>query len=520
MSPIRRHRETTRLGLNVQEVTVTLSADQNLLSPSLCVFALSLRIHTFTNKGSYSGSPVSLSWFLVSISTVRRPDPPPASSPPSFIGEYNTTIVAVPPHIVPKIMADIRSQQRVQLRKRQESRRQDADMTTSSQTLIAISKHPNSRDEVDKLTKSRQPSENQSNSRSADDHWHGRGNDDETRYRLRNRGGRFLPKSAASLLRREYHFVLAGEKDCKVFVHMMSYPGANLHAVRMLEIHFDATKLDEFAEYRFSLVLNGLQPLSNGTNPHNLKAIRLVIKGNVLFTRYSYHLASPALSKDVNGDLERLIRDVLSNSEKDQLDYKVISTERGIANALLGIRGVRQIVIEGKGTMEGSFAETIKATLNQSPGTAIIESEGSTQLSLTPEMSVIGEIYSRAYRQRSERPYPTRGEAKYDVSSLLDKDQYSVDDQDQLLNDIRGDPVTNRSVPIPMSALPRSRKTTQEVEVDDPTEARLVRQGRSTKKQNPAGKLGLGLEDMVRIHIRKQDSEDGVLKRVELGWKV
>lgn len=185
--------------------------------------------------------------------------------------------------------------------------------------------------------------------------------------------GKKQPPTSSRQLTRLDHIILEGVNDSKVFLDMFYWPDVDLTRIRVLEVHLNATKPDEYADYRLTRVLNELQPNADGTNPHNLHAVKLVVKGNVLYTRYSYSLASPAMSQDASDGLRKLVTNGLSEQEKINLRYKVYGTEKIVARALLGIRGVRQVVIEGKGKMEGQFAETIKATLIQPPGTSISE---------------------------------------------------------------------------------------------------------------------------------------------------
>jgi hypothetical protein len=92
------------------------------------------------------------------------------------------------------------------------------------------------------------------------------------------------------------YLVLADEHDCTLFSCMDIHENSETRALQILEIHLDASKQDKFVEFRLALALTGLHPRHDGTNPHNYRTIKIVVKGNVLFTRYRYHLTSPAMS--------------------------------------------------------------------------------------------------------------------------------------------------------------------------------------------------------------------------------
>ncbi|KAF1945782.1 hypothetical protein EJ02DRAFT_473718 [Clathrospora elynae] len=210
------------------------------------------------------------------------------------------------------------------------------------------------------------------------------------------------------------------------------------------------------------------------------------MKGNVLFTRYSYHLTSPARSHTVGGSLKKLLTGGFTNEEKTKIPCSINSTEKVLSRALLGIRGVKQVIIEGTGRMEGDFAETIKATLVQPPGTNIIESNNPDLPSSTHQVNGFGKARSKVYGPRALNPYPTR-------------------------------PKTFQSRPSNYETITAQRKRDQSKRWD--------------------------LKDMVQIMARKQDLEDRGLSKmtpdpdryynlclplvltgkggtVELGWKV
>jgi len=200
------------------------------------------------------------------------------------------------------------------------------------------------------------------------------------------------------------HTILRDVNDFKLFAASIQENNGVPARQCVLEIHLDASKNDEYADLHLSIALNQLHPKPNGTNPHHFEMIRLVIEGQWLYTRYNYNLASPALSSALNSveqpahDLLRRLaasgpqeekkkkkqkrqfkpdpNTPLTKLEKAELSYKVTSTERLVTKALLGIRGVDEVVFAGEGAMEGAFAEVLKNTLIQPPGTGITEPSG------------------------------------------------------------------------------------------------------------------------------------------------
>jgi hypothetical protein len=199
--------------------------------------------------------------------------------------------------------------------------------------------------------------------------------------------------------------VLRDVKGYKLFVASIQKNNGVPAQQRVLNIYLDASKNDEYVDLHLAIALNQLHPMPDGTNPHHFKTIRLVIEGEWLYTRYSYNLASPALTSAISLEhspldhaaqarLKRLAafspkqdkkqkrqykpdpKTPLTKQEKRELPYRVNSTERLVAKALLGIRGLEEVVFAGEGAMEGVFAEVLKNTLVQLPGTEVAEPSG------------------------------------------------------------------------------------------------------------------------------------------------
>ncbi|KAI4942030.1 hypothetical protein J4E91_010417 [Alternaria rosae] len=248
------------------------------------------------------------------------------------------------------------------------------------------------------------------------------------------------------------HVVLKDEADCNEFLSKTDESEAYLQDMKTLEVHLDASKMVAYTEDRFALALNKLHPRpGDATNPHNLQTIRLVVKGNTLLT---------LLSKFVDGKLKKLADGKLSDEERNKLPYKINSTEKLLASALLGIRGVKQVSIEskGKGTVEADFVATIKATLVQPPGTAIVEVSDEESEFSKHTLNRLGLIYSQAYSGNALNPYAALIPPGVE---LVDDSEGSEDDAQAAAVVKLREPVTRRpkeGVPIVVSG-PRMRGT-------------------------------------------------------------
>ncbi|KAH7091105.1 hypothetical protein FB567DRAFT_424729, partial [Paraphoma chrysanthemicola] len=198
--------------------------------------------------------------------------------------------------------------------------------------------------------------------------------------------------------------VLVNATDCDLFTNFVELAGGLDPQIRILEIHLDAGKVDDLYDFHLAVALTALHPRNDGETPHRLLAIKVVLKGTYLYTRYAYHLASPALSEDVNQRLTQLATGGLSEQDKLDLTYVISSGEKSVANALLGLRNIKHVLIEGLGNMEGEFAQVVKRTLTQPPGTTIAEPVGSDPVALsTLQLYGQGIAVSRQYYLREQQ---------------------------------------------------------------------------------------------------------------------
>jgi hypothetical protein len=372
--------------------------------------------------------------------------------------------------------------------------------------------------------------------------------------------------------------VLKDEAEYDDFISTANKSPAFLRHMKTLEIHIDTNNLVGYTEDRLALALNILHPrVDDGSNPHDLQTLQIVVAGNLLLTHYSYHLVSPVLSKFVGSRLRRLIDGKLTNEGKKNLPYKINSTEKLLGNALRGIRGVGKVSIEGtgKGTMEADFAATIKATLVQPPGTGILEASDKGSRFSTYALNRLGPIYSDAHDRGKLNPHAALipPELDYDVPCLSVKKQL-VEDGTQPIRHVKGldDHGAHGAAVVEPHGTARRAKATYETglavktryqirgamvkrseEDDGPVVKPKLRTRETTAKQTDEvettdeqvekvdeeyeseGK-GLGLGKMVRIHKKKVqpgDIDSRMLntevmsvdltakeEAIEMGWKV
>ena len=350
--------------------------------------------------------------------------------------------------------------------------------------------------------------------------------------------------SSNSPLRRD-HIILSNASDCEAFSSVANRPDHHLRDIRILDIHLDTGKPDDFVDYRLAVALTELHPYSDGINPHNIQILRLVVKGALLVTRYSYHLSSPALFDVVGKRLDKLITGNLTKKEKEQLPYMINSTEKGFSKALLGIRGVGKVLIEGRGHMEASFA----ATLAQPPGTDVFEVEDQDSPFSTPRMNRTGEIPSIGYGSKANLPYPTTsGTVEYDFSGLFKKDRFLVNEKMELAEHFCGrsashakgaailkpgkDGVAFRHVPQVQVGPVAKNRPRRGVAAEMQEEWQIEGPEEDGRDQDDS----LGMEDMMRIKARQSYPEDDGFETmntsvlpvvltsseatVEMGWRV
>lgn len=349
------------------------------------------------------------------------------------------------------------------------------------------------------------------------------------------------------------HVVVFSESDCKDFLRLTTGPNSRLGHLHTVEIHLNGGQHSEYMDDYLAMALNAFHPRPDSTNPHKLETLKLVISGRVLFHRFNYVLVSPAVSHEVKSKLNRLMTSGLSIEEKADLAFKVNSTEKSIAKAILGIRGVKNVIIEhrGRAKMEPAFADIIKRTLVLSTSAASALSEVRSD---TPTLNQEGACLSqkmRAQQLRGKKEYPTRNNnvipaSGYGTTRVL------VDEAIQILGHFTNESEettkmkaieaaksgTKRKIPpsdhhmiedtttaistakVNYTRTLRSskrRKLDPETRMADALCAKVVETASAdlvaTRQTHNAGLMEKGVEDMVRIMSKPQDGEDLVLPK-------
>ncbi|KAF2244605.1 hypothetical protein BU26DRAFT_82319 [Trematosphaeria pertusa] len=322
------------------------------------------------------------------------------------------------------------------------------------------------------------------------------------------------------------HIIIASDADRNLFLKLATYPNDAKERIRILELHLDAEEMDAYQEDKLAMALNEFHPRPDGTNPHNLDGVKIVVFGRTLFTRYNYHLVSPAVSYDVKGKLNQFLTNNLSSETKASLPYKINSTEKVLARALLGIRGVRQILVMDRGRLEAGFEETITQSLLLPPGAQEVKVSSVTVGGryATPELDREGEFYSRGYDQAAQNPYPTH-DYKLKTRTLGDKDEDSVllDETTMLLGhflNLDEDQARIEAAATAAKQHRRERRTFDEELgfLDElPQHGRGLRSNRTQQQGVSARNAGnrdtnllphLGLHNMVRLNAGHQVAED------------
>jgi len=245
------------------------------------------------------------------------------------------------------------------------------------------------------------------------------------------------------------HIILEDEKDARIFIAHVERAGHVPARNRILETHLNASNADEVKNFYLALALQTLHPRTDGTNPHQFEAIKLVVKGMALYTRYSYHLASPASSEDASTRLKKLVASGgLSAKKQSALVYALQSSKTSVARALLEIRGLKEVLITGPGRMEGAFAQAPKVTLTQPTGTGISKPLAGDSVD-SFELYREGVVKSTAYRREAARPFTSATSMHGDDTtgtSTSEREFLSLDDNGCEQTPCRNEePATNTS---------------------------------------------------------------------------
>lgn len=327
---------------------------------------------------------------------------------------------------------------------------------------------------------------------------------------------------------------LSNDYERQLFLYGLQVNPSIVSDIRSIEIHLDARLHNEYVDDKLAIALAAFHPSSTYSplSPHNLQLIKIVLSGDVLFTRHTYHLVSPAVSGDVLGDLHKFMNaGALSRTEQANLPFKVNSTEKTFARALLGIRSVPRITFEerGKARIESCFKKQIQRTLILPPGvhpspaseTSFEEGTEDKEYSMSAFYGK-GEFYSRNYFVK-EQPYPTRDYAPI-PDSERGKQKVCLDEKTLMLGNFLGrdKDAVQKEAKSTFNARSRGlkRKRFREESFSPPSDYTSPNGHRTRAKRREisglgAGELsegqmseGRGLHDMVRIGGQKQDGED------------
>ncbi|KAF2799923.1 hypothetical protein K505DRAFT_385573 [Melanomma pulvis-pyrius CBS 109.77] len=342
-----------------------------------------------------------------------------------------------------------------------------------------------------------------------------------------------------------HHMIVSTESNCRSFLQLVTVGDSRISKLDTLEIHLNAGQFSEYYDDYLAIALHAFHPSPNSSNPHKLNCIKLVVFGNVLFTRYNYTLVSPAASYDVTSNLHKLMTGGLEVEEKANLAFAVNSTEKAFAKALLGIRGVKKVIIEhrGRAKMEAAFADIIKRTLVRPSGTKTTPSQVPSN---TPGLDQTGVLLSqklRAQSLRKERAYPLR---EYEVTPdpECSKTRDLVDEVTMLLGQVMNEDEevtkisaakaakqgTKRKISqedvqmmktatatLGSGASANTRHKKRKIRSDTNSMVSGAKTGAATvppRQPRSQGPNDKGLQDMVRIMSRVQDGEDlGMLKQ-------
>jgi hypothetical protein len=87
--------------------------------------------------------------------------------------------------------------------------------------------------------------------------------------------------------------IINSDADRQILLNITSNPNA-LQKLRTLEVHLNA-EFSAQQEEKLATAFNLLRPRPNGSNPHVLKAIKIVVHGTILYTCYMYlDIGTPA----------------------------------------------------------------------------------------------------------------------------------------------------------------------------------------------------------------------------------
>jgi len=193
------------------------------------------------------------------------------------------------------------------------------------------------------------------------------------------------------------HVELQTMEDYEAFHQAVCHDPESLAHLVKLTIHlsfdFFSTPYNEDKAAICLQILHGVS--------HQIYEVVFEISGRRLFTRYNYTISSPVGSRDVNAHLRKFLSGTLTSSQMAQTIFCLYATERSISQALLGIRGVKNVRFTGDGHLEAGFRDTLDQTLRLPLGSAIkeVRSAEIQSWASTPGLDEPGMYTSEGYKR-------------------------------------------------------------------------------------------------------------------------
>jgi hypothetical protein len=324
-----------------------------------------------------------------------------------------------------------------------------------------------------------------------------------------------------------YHLNLSDPKEYDLFLNGIRQKYDIISKISSLEIHLNASKHTEALDDRLAMALRFFSPNCDGTNDHNLRYIKLVFQGNVLFQRFNYSLVSPATSSEITNDLHKLLKEKngLGMQAKQDLAYKIHATETSVSKALLAIRGVPKIVIEARAPaqVELGYAKLLRGVTSLPPTTPQQQVEQVFK-KYEAGLSRPGEFWSGSYVEKEPKAvYPTKAYVD-EPAPLALKKKVLVDQKTVLLGHFLGRDEQDIKKDAIAAAKTSDRKARgvkrKRFDEDKPVASVAKRQkitatgakkgkgkAKGTTKKESKGD-GVAMHDMARILVQKQKKED------------
>ncbi|OCK82791.1 hypothetical protein K432DRAFT_423879 [Lepidopterella palustris CBS 459.81] len=181
---------------------------------------------------------------------------------------------------------------------------------------------------------------------------------------------------------------IKGVEDIKIFFHLAT--SNHLSKIQSLHLFLNANEYDDYTDDLLAIAFKKFHPDSRTNhNPHTMQNLTITVTGTTLFTRMNYVLTSPGASCDVDPRLRELLTGRATLLRKGELPFGIIAQEKAVVGALLGIRGVKEVVMDG--VIDPDLAEELVGTMTVKAG------GGVKRLRRREDLDVEGEFLSQAY---------------------------------------------------------------------------------------------------------------------------